>query len=128
MMNSPEVHYAKNGDVSIAYSVVGDGPFDLVFIVGWVLSTLEIAWDGPPADFFRQLGSFCRLILLDKRGTGLSDRVQGIPQVATRMDDVRAVMDAVGSRRAAIMGVSEGGLMTALFAATYPERTAAAIL
>jgi pimeloyl-ACP methyl ester carboxylesterase len=127
-MDAPAVRYTKSGDVNIAYSVVGDGPFDLVFIVGWVLSTLEIAWDGPPADFFRRLGSFCRLILFDKRGTGLSDRVQGIPQVETRMDDVRAVMDAAGSRRAAIMGVSEGGLMTSLFAATYPERTAAAIL
>ncbi len=127
-MDAPEVHYAKSGEVNIAYSVVGEGPFDLVFVVGWVLSTLEFAWDGPPADFFRRLSSFCRLILFDKRGTGLSDRVQGIPQVETRMDDVRAVMDAVGSRRAAIMGVSEGGLMTALFAATYPERTAAAIL
>jgi len=127
-MDAPEVRYTKSGDVNIAYSVVGEGPFDLVFIVGWVLSTLEVAWDGPPADFFRRLGSFCRLILFDKRGTGLSDRVEGIPQIETRMDDVRAVMDAVGSRRAAIMGVSEGGLMTALFAATYPERTAAAIL
>src|ERR1041385_4005686 len=128
MMSAPDVHYVKSGDVNIAYSVVGNGPFDLIFVVGWVLSTLEIAWDGPPADFFRQLGSFSRLILFDKRGTGLSDRVQGIPQVETRMDDVRAGMDAVGSRRAAILGVSEGGLMTALFAATYPERTAAAIL
>jgi pimeloyl-ACP methyl ester carboxylesterase len=127
-MEAPEVHYTKSGDVSIAYSVVGDGPFDLVFIVGWVVSTLEFAWDGPPADFFSRLGSFSRLILFDKRGTGLSDRVQGIPQVETRMDDIRAVMDAVGSRRAAIMGVSEGGLLTALFAATYPERTTAAIL
>jgi pimeloyl-ACP methyl ester carboxylesterase/class 3 adenylate cyclase len=127
-MSAPDVHYAKSGDINIAYSVVGDGPFDLIFIIGWVLSTLEIAWDGPPADFFRQLGSFCRLILFDKRGTGLSDRVQDIPHVEARMDDVRAVMDAVGSRRAAIIGVSEGGLMTTLFAATYPERTAATIL
>ena len=127
-MQAPEVRYAKSGDVNIAYSVVGEGPFDLVFIVGWVISALELAWDGPPAEFFRRLASFCRLIIFDKRGTGLSDRVQGIPHVEARMDDVRAVMDAVGSRRAAIMGVSEGGLMTALFAATYPERTAAAIL
>jgi pimeloyl-ACP methyl ester carboxylesterase/class 3 adenylate cyclase len=127
-MQAPEVRYAKSGDVNIAYSVVGEGPFDLVFIVGWVISALELAWDGPPAEFFKRLASFCRLIIFDKRGTGLSDRVQGIPHVEARMDDVRAVMDAVGSRRAAIMGVSEGGLMTALFAATYPERTAAAIL
>ena len=127
-MDTPDVRYTRSGDVNIAYSVVGEGPFDLVFVVGWVLSTLEFAWDGPPADFFRRLASFCRLILFDKRGTGLSDRVQGVPPVETRMDDVRAVMDAVSSRRVAIMGVSEGGLMTTLFAATYPERTAAAIL
>jgi pimeloyl-ACP methyl ester carboxylesterase/class 3 adenylate cyclase len=127
-VDAPEAHYAKSGDVNIAYSVVGDGPFDVVFIAGWVLSTLEFAWEGPPVDFFRRMASFSRLILLDKRGTGLSDRVAGIPDLETRMEDVRAVMDAVGSNRAAIMGVSEGGPMTALFAATYPERTAAAIL
>ncbi|MBI3975029.1 MAG: adenylate/guanylate cyclase domain-containing protein [Armatimonadetes bacterium] len=127
-MEAPEVRYAKSGDVNIAYSVVGEGPFDLVFVVGWVISTLEYAWEGPPAEFFRRLASFSRLILLDKRGTGLSDRVTGIPDLETRMDDVRAVMDAIGSKRAAVMGVSEGGPMTALFAATYPERTAAAIL
>ena len=126
--DAPEVRYAKSGDVSIAYSVVGDGPIDLVFIAGWVLSSLEVAWEGPPADFFRRLASFSRLILFDKRGTGLSDRMTGIPDLETRMDDIRAVMDAVGSKRAAILGVSEGGPMTLLFAATYPERTAAAIL
>ena len=126
--DAPEVRYAKSGDVSIAYSVVGDGPIDLVFIAGWVLSSLEVAWEGPPADFFRRLASFSRLILFDKRGTGLSDRTTGIPDLETRMDDIRAVMDAVGSKRAAILGVSEGGPMTLLFAATYPERTAAAIL
>lgn len=127
-MKAPEVRYAKSGDVNIAYSVFGDGPFDLVFIVGWVISTLEYAWEGPPAVFFEQLGRFCRVITFDKRGTGLSDRVTGIADLETRMDDVRAVMDAVGSKRAAIMGVSEGGPMTLLFAATYPERTAAAIV
>ncbi len=114
--------------MSIAYSVFGEGPFDLVFIVGWVISTLEYAWEGPPAVFFEQLARFCRVITFDKRGTGLSDRVTGIADLETRMDDVRAVMDAVGSKRAAIMGVSEGGPMTLLFAATYPERTAAAIV
>lgn len=127
-MEAPEVRYAKSGDVSIAYSVVGDGPFDLVFVGGWVLSSLEVAWEGPPAEFFRGLASFSRTILLDKRGTGLSDRATGIPDLETRMDDIRAVMDAVGSKRAAIMGFSEGGPMTLLFAATYPERTAAAVL
>ena len=127
-METPEVRYAKSGDVSIAYSIVGDGPFDLVFVSGWVLSALEYAWEGPPADFFRRLASFSRLILFDKRGTGLSDRATGIPDLETRMDDIRAVMDAAGSKRAAIMGFSEGGPMTLLFAATYPERTAAATL
>ena len=127
-MEIPAVRYARSGDVNIAYSVVGDGPFDVVFIAGWVISALEFAWDGPPAAFYRRMASFCRLILFDKRGTGLSDRVTGIPDLETRMDDVRAVMDAVGSRRAAVVGVSEGGPMTALFAATYPERVAAAVL
>jgi pimeloyl-ACP methyl ester carboxylesterase/class 3 adenylate cyclase len=127
-VDAPVARYTKSGDVSIAYSVVGDGPFDLVFVSGWVLSVLESVWDGPAADTLRKLASFSRLILFDKRGTGLSDRATGIPDLETRMDDIRAVMDAVGSKRAAIMGVSEGGPMTLLFAATYPERTAAAIL
>jgi pimeloyl-ACP methyl ester carboxylesterase len=127
-MEAPEVRYAKSGDVSVAYSVVGDGPFDLVFVSGWVLSALEHAWEGSPAAFFQELASFSRLILFDKRGTGLSDRATGIPDLETRMDDIRAVMDAVGSKRAAVLGVSEGGPMTMLFAATYPERTAGAIL
>ncbi len=127
-MEAPEVRYAKSGDVSIAYSVVGAGPFDLVFVGGWVLSSLEVAWEGPPADFFRGLASFSRLILFDKRGTGLSDRVTGIPDLETRMDDIRAVMDGVGSKRAAIMGFSEGGPMTLLFAATHPEMSAATVL
>jgi pimeloyl-ACP methyl ester carboxylesterase/class 3 adenylate cyclase len=126
-VEAPEVQYAKSGDVSVAYAVVGDGPFDLVFVNGWVFSALEHAWEGPPADFFSRLASFSRLILFDKRGTGLSDRAKGIADLETRMDDIRAVMDAAGSERAAIMGVSEGGPMTLLFAATYPERTAAAI-
>jgi alpha/beta hydrolase fold len=127
-VEAPEVRYAQSGDVNIAYSVVGDGPFDVVFIAGWVISSLEFAWEGPPAEFYERMSRFCRLILFDKRGTGLSDRVTGIPDLETRMDDVRAVMDAAGSKRAAIMGFSEGGPMTALFTATYPERTAAAIL
>jgi len=127
-VEAPEVRYAKSGRVNIAYGVVGDGPFDLVFIVGSVFTALESAWDGPPRDFFSRLASFCRLVIFDKRGTGLSDRVTGVPDLETRMDDLRAVMDAASSRRAAIMGVSEGGPMTVLFAATYPERIAAAIL
>ncbi|MEX2458004.1 MAG: alpha/beta hydrolase, partial [Actinomycetota bacterium] len=127
-MDAPEVRFAKSGDVSVAYAVIGDGPFDLVLVSGWVLSNLEVAWEGSAADLFEGLASFCRLILFDKRGTGLSDRTTGIPDLETRMDDIRAVMDAVGTERAAIMGVSEGGPMTLLFAATYPERVAAAIV
>jgi pimeloyl-ACP methyl ester carboxylesterase len=127
-VKAPEVRYTKSGDTSIAYATVGDGPFDLVFVSGWVLSVFESAWDGPAADTLSRLASFSRLILFDKRGTGLSDRSSGIPDLETRMDDIRAVMDAVGSKRAALLGVSEGGPMTLLFAATYPERTAAAVL
>ena len=126
-VNAPELRYTTSGDVGIAYATVGDGPFDLVFVGGWVLSMFEAAWDGPAADTLGRLGSFARLILFDKRGTGASDRSCGIPDLETRMDDVRAVMDAAGSERAALLGVSEGGPMTLLFAATYPERTAAMI-
>jgi pimeloyl-ACP methyl ester carboxylesterase len=127
-VEAPEVRYAKSGDVNIAYGVVGDGPIDLVFIAGHVFSTLELAWQGPSAEFFEGLASFSRLILLDKRGTGLSDRVIDRFDLETRMDDVRAVMDAAGSERAALMGISEGGPMTLVFGATYPERTVGAIL
>ncbi len=127
-VDAPDVRFAKSGDINIAYATVGDGPFDLVFVNGWVLSALEYAWEGPAADFFRELASFSRLILFDKRGTGLSDRAAGIPDLETRMDDIRAVMDAAGSKRAAIMGFSEGGPMTLLFTASYPERTAGAVL
>jgi class 3 adenylate cyclase/pimeloyl-ACP methyl ester carboxylesterase len=127
-VDEPEVRYAKSGDVSIAYAVRGDGPFDVVFVSGWVLSNLGVAWEGTAADFYQGISSFARLILFDKRGTGMSDRTAGIPDLETRMDDIRAVMDAVGSKRAAIMGFSEGGPMAMLFAATYPERTAALIL
>ena len=127
-VDAPQVRYTKSGDVNIAYAVLGDGPFDLVFVSGWVLSVLEHAWEGFTADLLTRLASFSRLILFDKRGTGLSDRVTGIADLETRMDDVRAVMDAAGSERAAVLGVSEGGPMTILFAATYPDRTAAAVL
>lgn len=127
-MEAPEVRYAQSGDVSIAYAVVGDGPFDVVFVSGWVLTNFGPAWEGTSAEFYERIGSFARLILFDKRGTGFSDRAAGIPDFETRMDDIRAVMDAVGSKRAAVMGFSEGGPMTTLFAATYPERTAAAVL
>jgi pimeloyl-ACP methyl ester carboxylesterase len=125
-----ETKYARSGDVHIAYQVVGDGPVDLVFVPGWI-THVELAWEDPfEAAFRRRLAGFARLIVFDKRGTGLSDRVpvDQLPILEERMDDVRAVMDAAGSERAALMGVSEGGAMSALFAATYPERTAALIL
>lgn len=127
-VKSPDCRYATSGDVSIAYSVVGDGPFDVVFVSGWALSNFGVAWEGTATDLYRGIGSFARLILFDKRGTGLSDRTSGIPDLETRMDDIRAVMDAVGCKRAAIMGFSEGGPMATLFSATYPERTAALVL
>ncbi len=123
----PDTQYARSGEVNIAYQVVGDGPLDLVFVMGWV-SHLEYFWAEPSfARFLRRLASFSRLILFDKRGTGLSDRVplNALPTLEQRMEDVHAVMDAAGCHRAAICGVSEGGPMSALFAATYPERTIA---
>jgi pimeloyl-ACP methyl ester carboxylesterase len=126
----PETRYARSGDVNIAYQVVGDGPRDLVFVPGWV-SHIEYMWEEPGfAAFLRRLASFSRLILFDKRGTGLSDRVPNteLPTLEQRMDDVRAVMDAVGSERAALMGISEGGPMCLLFGATYPDRTTALIM
>jgi pimeloyl-ACP methyl ester carboxylesterase len=124
----PETRYAKSGDINIAYQVVGDGPRDLVLVPGWV-SNIEVFWEESGlARFLRRLASFSRLILFDKRGTGLSDRVADMPTLETRMDDVRAVMDAVGSERAALLGYSEGGVMCALFAATYPARTSALIM
>ncbi|HEY3207657.1 MAG TPA: alpha/beta hydrolase [Gaiellaceae bacterium] len=117
-----ETRYARSGDVSIAYQVTGDGPFDVVYVPPFV-SHVELAWEVPGiAAINRRLSSFSRLIRFDKRGTGMSDRVSGVPTLETRMDDVRAVMDAVGSERAALIGVSEGGPMSILFAATYPER------
>jgi pimeloyl-ACP methyl ester carboxylesterase len=127
---APPTRYARSGDVNIAYQVLGEGPIDLVFVMGWV-SHLEYFWTEPSfARFLRRLASFCRLILFDKRGTGLSDRVplHALPTLEQRMDDVRAVMDAVGSQRATVCGVSEGGAMSALFAATYPERTSALVM
>ena len=120
--------YARSGDVNIAYQVVGDGPIDLVLVLGWV-SHLAYLWDLPEmAAFLKRLAHFSRLILFDKRGCGMSDRVHPLPTLEQRMDDVRAVMDAVGSKKAAVMGISEGGVMSCLFAATYPERTAGIIV
>lgn len=127
---SPETMYARSGELNIAYQTIGDGPIDLVFVMGWV-SHLEYFWREPSfARFLLRLASFARLILFDKRGTGLSDRVpiHELPTLEQRMDDVRAVMDAVGSERAALCGVSEGGPMCSLFAATYPEKTLALVM
>jgi len=127
-MDPPETRYTKSGDVNIAYQVTGEGPFDLVFVPGFV-THLELHWKMPTfAPFLADLSSFCRLIRFDKRGTGMSDPVSGAPTLETRMDDVRAVMDAVGSERAAFYGLSEGAAMSILFAATYPERTLALVV
>jgi pimeloyl-ACP methyl ester carboxylesterase len=127
-MTPPETRYAKNGDVHIAYQVFGGGPLDLVVVHGFV-GNIELHWDFPDAArFYTRLGSFCRVICFDKRGTGLSDRDCGIATLEERMDDVRAVMDAAGSERAALFGQSEGGPMSVLFAAAHPERTRALVL
>ncbi len=128
--HKPETHYAQSEDVNIAYQVVGSGDLDIVFVMGWI-SHLEYFWEHHLfASFLNRLASFSRLILFDKRGTGLSDRVplSELPTLEQRMDDVRAVMDAVGSERAVLVGVSEGGPMCSLFAATYPERTTALVM
>jgi pimeloyl-ACP methyl ester carboxylesterase len=126
----PETRYAKSGDLNIAYQVVGGGPLDLIYVPGWI-SNVELNWEEPAhAHVLERLASFSRLILFDKRGTGLSDPVplDRLPTLEERMDDVRAVLDAVDSRQAAVFGFSEGGLMSVLFAATYPERTTALAL
>lgn len=129
-MSCPPIKYAKNNGVHIAYQTLGDGPMDLVLVHGWV-SHLELNWEEPSiARFLERLGGFSRLILFDKRGTGLSDRVaeNELPTLEQRMEDMRAVLDAVGSRHSALMGISEGGPMCALFAAIHSERTSALIM
>lgn len=124
----PVTRYAKRGAVSIAYQVVGEGPFDVVFVPGFV-SHLDQFWEFPTmARIWRRLASFARLITFDKRGTGLSERTGTIPTLEERMDDLHAVMEAVGSQRAALVGISEGGPMALTFAATHPERTLALVL
>jgi class 3 adenylate cyclase/pimeloyl-ACP methyl ester carboxylesterase len=128
MSSMPETRYAKSGDTYIAYQIMGEGPFDLVFVPGF-MSHVEMQMESPIfANFFERLASYSRVIRFDKRGTGLSDRLSGIPTLEERMDDVRAVMDAAGSTRAALFGMSEGGPMSIVFSATYPQRTSALIL
>lgn len=128
MADDVETKYARSGDVFIAYQVSGSGPLDIVMVPGFI-SNVETGWSNPQlAYFFRRLGSFARLIRFDKRGTGLSDRMAEIASLEQRLDDVRAVMDAAGSTRAAILGMSEGGAMSMLFATTYPERVQALAL
>jgi pimeloyl-ACP methyl ester carboxylesterase/class 3 adenylate cyclase len=124
----PETRYAKSRDVHIAYQVFGDGPVNLVLAPPFV-SNIENYWDEP--DFSRwllRLASYARIVMLDKRGTGMSDRVTELPGLDERMDDIRAVLDAAGMDQAALLGISEGGPLTALFAATYPDRCRALVL
>jgi pimeloyl-ACP methyl ester carboxylesterase len=128
MTSVPETKYANSGNVSIAYQVMGDGPMDLIIVPGSV-SNVEFSHELPGyTRCLEQLAAFARVVTFDKRGNGMSDRVERAPSLEVRMDDVRAVMDAVGSVRAALMGVSEGGPMSMLFAATYPERVQALVL
>ena len=117
----PDVRYARSGDLSIAYQVVGEGPFDIVFAPSLVTHA-ELQWKVRPwAAFNGRLAKHGRLIVFDKRGTGMSDRSVGIPDIEQRMDDIRAVMDAAGSERAALIGTSDGGTMCALFAARFTQ-------
>ena len=129
-MDAPTTRYAKSGDFDIAYQVLGDGPVDLVYVPGWI-SHLDLQWEHPSlARFLRQLASFSRLIVFDKRGIGLSDRVapDRMPTMEERMDDVRAVLDAVGAERSAVFCQGYGAPIGVLFAATYPERVASLVL
>lgn len=122
MPSVPETRYARSGDLHIAFQAVGDGPGDLIYIPS-AFGHVETYWEEPSvAHFLRRLGSFARLLIFDKRGTGMSDRTQGVPTLEERIDDVRAVMEAAGSERAALFGMSEGGAIGALFAARFPER------
>ena len=124
----PVTHYAKSGDVSIAYQVFGEGPINLVVVPGFV-SNIENFWDQPDlVRWMLRMGSYARVVMFDKRGTGSSDRVAELPGLDQRMDDLRAVMDAAGMEQAAVLGVSEGGPLSALFAATYPARCRALVL
>jgi class 3 adenylate cyclase len=128
MAEIPSTRYVKSDGVHIAYQVIGEGPFDLLFVPGFV-SNIESMWQSPDQSaFFRRLASFSRLIVFDKRGTGMSDRGSQIFTLEQRMHDVQTILDEARSHRAALFGVSEGGPMSLLYAATYPERTAALVL
>ena len=127
-MDRPEIHYARSGNVYIGYQAFGSGRFDLVVVPG-ALSNIDYGWEFESwRNYYGALASLARVLLFDKRGTGISDPVLGAPSLEERMDDVRAVMDAAGSERAALIGSWDGAAIAALFAATYPERTAALIL
>jgi class 3 adenylate cyclase len=127
-VEQPEIQYAQSGELSIAYQVFGEGELDLVFVPGFI-SNADLSWQAPLfGEFFRRFGSFARVITFDKRGTGLSERTLGFGSAEDRMDDIRAVMDAAGCARASLVGISEGGPLTTLFAATYPERVSALVL
>ena len=124
----PETRYARSGDIMIAYQVLGQGPFDVIIVPGSV-SHVEVQWEAAGSAAFRRgIADHARLIFFDKRGTGLSDRVAGVPTLEERSDDIRAVMDAAGSERAALFGASEGTPMSVVFAASYPERVSALVL
>jgi len=128
MAEIPTTHYVKSDDVHIAYQVFGEGPFDLLFVPGFV-SNVEATWRSPDLGaFFRRLASFCRVILFDKRGTGMSDRGSQIFTLEQRMHDVQAILDKIDCKQASLFGVSEGGPMALLYAATYPQRTSAMVL
>jgi class 3 adenylate cyclase len=123
--STPKTRYARNGDARIAYQVIGDGPLDLVVVPGFV-SNVEYVWEVPGvAAILERMASYARLIMWDKRGTGLSDPVIGLPPLEERMDDMLAVLDAAGSDQAALFGVSEGGPLSVLFTATHPQRVSA---
>src|SRR6266516_7995693 len=127
-MEIPDVKYARSGDVAVAYQVLGEGPLDLVFVRG-TLADLLAGWDQPLfVDHVEGLARFSRVLLFDKRGSGLSDPVRQVPTLETRMDDIRAVMDAAGSERAVLWAGQEGSRIALLFAATYPERTNGVVL
>lgn len=129
MTSPPETHYATSGDLRIAYQAFGDGP-DLVWVPGWV-SQLDLYWEEPAlARFLRRLATFARVVVFDRRGIGLSDRVSlgSVPTLEHRMDDIRAVLDDLGARRVAVLGQGYGSPIALLFAATYPERTASLVL